>query len=49
MSITDTLRTALRALKKNEMRAVLTVIGVVICIAAVTTIVSIGRDAMSWL
>lgn len=45
MSIFDTLRIALRALLKNKMRAVLTVIGVVIGIAAVTTIVSIGQGA----
>ncbi|MEO1526208.1 MAG: ABC transporter permease [Planctomycetota bacterium] len=45
MSIFDTIRIALRALLKNKMRAVLTVIGVVIGIAAVTTIVSIGEGA----
>ncbi len=45
MSFLDTIRTALRTLLKNKMRAVLTVIGVVIGIAAVTTIVSIGQGA----
>ena len=45
MSILDTVRIALRALMKNKMRAVLTIIGVVIGIAAVTTIVSIGQGA----
>ncbi|OYP30005.1 ABC transporter permease [Rhodopirellula sp. MGV] len=45
MSFFDTLRTALRALRKNKMRAILTIIGVVIGIAAVTTIVSIGQGA----
>ena len=45
MSLFDTVRIALRALMKNKMRAVLTVIGVVIGIAAVTTIVSIGEGA----
>ncbi|MEL7336280.1 MAG: ABC transporter permease, partial [Planctomycetota bacterium] len=45
MTILDTIRIALRALLKNKMRAVLTVIGVVIGIAAVTTIVSIGQGA----
>ncbi|QEF96702.1 Macrolide export ATP-binding/permease protein MacB [Stieleria maiorica] len=45
MSLLDTVRIALRALLKNKMRAVLTVIGVVIGIAAVTTIVSIGQGA----
>src|SRR6056297_1003974 len=45
MSFFDTVRIALRALLKNKMRAVLTIIGVVIGIAAVTTIVSIGQGA----
>lgn len=45
MSMLDTLRIALRALLKNKMRAILTIIGVVIGIAAVTTIVSIGQGA----
>ncbi|MCD0463282.1 ABC transporter permease [Roseiconus lacunae] len=45
MSFFDTVRTALRALRKNKMRAILTIIGVVIGIAAVTTIVSIGQGA----
>jgi putative ABC transport system permease protein len=40
-----TVRTALRALRKNKMRAGLTVLGVVIGIAAVTTMVSIGQSA----
>lgn len=45
MSFLDTVRIAFRALLKNKMRAVLTIIGVVIGIAAVTTIVSIGQGA----
>src|SRR5256885_7807145 len=40
-----TLRVALRALGKNKLRAGLTVLGVVIGIAAVTTMVSIGESA----
>jgi putative ABC transport system permease protein len=40
-----TIRIALRALAKNKMRAGLTVLGVVIGIAAVTTMVSIGQAA----
>ena len=45
MSIWDTIRVSLRALLKNKMRASLTVLGVVIGIAAVTTMVSIGQSA----
>ena len=40
-----TLRIALRALMKNKLRAGLTVLGVVIGIAAVTTMVSLGESA----
>ncbi len=40
-----TLLLALRALRKNRLRAALTVLGVVIGIAAVTTLVSVGQSA----
>jgi putative ABC transport system permease protein len=40
-----TLRIALRALRKGKMRAGLTILGVVIGIAAVTTMVSVGQSA----
>lgn len=45
MNLMTTLNIALRALAKNKMRAGLTVLGVVIGIAAVTTMVSIGQSA----
>ncbi len=45
MSLIDTIRIAIRALLKSKMRAALTILGVVIGIAAVTTMVSIGQSA----
>lgn len=45
MGLMLTMRIALRALRKNKMRAGLTILGVVIGIAAVTTMVSIGQSA----
>jgi putative ABC transport system permease protein len=45
MNFGNTIRVALRALSKNKLRAGLTVLGVVIGIAAVTTIMSIGQSA----
>src|SRR5919109_213250 len=45
MTLARPARTAWRALAKNKMRAGLTVLGVVIGIAAVTTMVSVGESA----
>jgi putative ABC transport system permease protein len=45
MGLWLTVRVALRALGKNKLRASLTVLGVVIGIAAVTTMVSLGESA----
>jgi putative ABC transport system permease protein len=45
MGVYLTIRVALRALIKNKLRAGLTILGVVIGIAAVTTMVSIGQSA----
>lgn len=45
MSWLDTFTIAMRALAKNKMRAGLTMLGVVIGIAAVTTMVSVGQSA----
>src|SRR3954452_18033223 len=45
MGLLLTLRVALRALAKNKLRAGLTVLSVVISIAAVTAMVSIGQSA----
>ena len=49
MRIFTTLSIAARALAKNKMRAFLTVLGVVIGIAAVTTMVSIGQSSQAYL
>jgi putative ABC transport system permease protein len=47
MRFTNTIRVALRALRRNIMRSVLTALGIIIGIAAVVTIVSIGNGAKS--
>lgn len=49
MRIFTILSIAARALAKNKMRAFLTVLGVVIGIAAVTTMVSIGQSSQAYL
>ena len=40
-----TLRAALRALRRNKMRSVLTMLGIIIGVAAVITMVSVGQGA----
>src|SRR4051812_395800 len=45
MELFDLIAISLRTLRKNKMRSGLTVLGVVIGIAAVTTMVSVGQGA----
>src|SRR4051812_37232106 len=45
MRFTNTLRVALRALRRNILRSVLTALGIIIGIGAVVTIVSFGNGA----
>ncbi|MBM3854597.1 MAG: FtsX-like permease family protein [Verrucomicrobia bacterium] len=45
MRFTNTLLVALRALRRNSMRSVLTALGIIIGVAAVITMVSIGNGA----
>jgi putative ABC transport system permease protein len=45
MRFTNTLRVALRALRRNTMRSILTSLGIIIGIGAVITMVSIGNGA----
>ena len=47
MGFWNTVQIALRSLRKNRLRAALTILGVVIGIAAVTAMVSIGQSATS--
>ena len=45
MRFTNTLRVALRALRRNTMRSILTALGIIIGVGAVITMVSIGNGA----
>ena len=45
MRFTNTLRVALRALRRNTVRSMLTALGMIIGVAAVITMVSIGNGA----
>lgn len=47
MNLTRTARTALRALTTNKMRSALTVLGVIIGVAAVISLMSIGRGSQA--
>jgi putative ABC transport system permease protein len=43
MSITESIRVALRALLSNKMRAILTMLGIIIGVGAVITLMSVGK------
>src|SRR3954468_2325625 len=45
MSLSNVVRTALRALAANKLRALLTMLGIVIGVAAVISLMSVGRGA----
>jgi len=45
MHFANTLRVALRALRRNTLRSLLTALGMIIGVAAVITMVSIGSGA----
>jgi putative ABC transport system permease protein len=47
MTIVETVRTALRALAANKMRALLTMLGIIIGVAAVISLMSVGRGAQA--
>lgn len=47
MNITETIRTAFRGLNANKMRSTLTVLGIIIGVAAVISLMSIGRGSQS--
>ena len=47
MRFTNTFRVSLRALRRNTMRSILTALGIIIGVAAVITMVSIGNGAKS--
>ncbi len=47
MSPVETIRTALRALGANKMRALLTMLGIIIGVAAVISLMSVGRGAQA--
>src|SRR5213076_2410463 len=47
MSIVNTIRTAFRALGANKLRALLTMLGIIIGVAAVISLMSVGRGAQA--
>src|ERR671937_2430140 len=47
MSILMTLRIALKALSRNKMRTILTMLGMIIGVGAVITMVALGRGAQT--
>jgi putative ABC transport system permease protein len=47
VTLVETVRTALRALAANKMRALLTMLGIIIGVAAVISLMSVGRGAQA--
>ncbi|HLH26122.1 MAG TPA: ABC transporter permease [Chloroflexota bacterium] len=47
MTLATTLRTAIRALSANKLRALLTMLGIIIGVAAVISLMSVGRGAQA--
>ncbi len=48
MSLTETLRIALRALAANKLRSILTMLGIIIGVAAVIALMSVGRGVENY-
>ena len=49
MNLSENLRLALRALSANKLRALLTMLGIIIGVAAVITLLSVGQGVESFI
>ncbi|HWP27942.1 MAG TPA: ABC transporter permease, partial [Chloroflexota bacterium] len=47
MKLLESIRIALRALAANKLRALLTMLGIIIGVAAVISLISVGRGAQA--